>query len=39
IEGLFIEIAVQELTIRQNMGGARSTPLLQKVFSFADSKK
>lgn len=39
IDGLFVEIAVQELTIRQNIGGARSTPLLQKVFSFADKNK
>jgi hypothetical protein len=38
IEGLFTEIAVQELTIRQNIGGARATPLLQKVFAFADKK-
>lgn len=39
IEGLFIEIAVQELKIRESIGGARSTPLLQKVFSFADKIK
>jgi hypothetical protein len=39
IDGLFFEIAVQELTIRQNIGGARTTPLLQKVFSFADKNK
>ncbi|HTH82592.1 MAG TPA: DUF4197 domain-containing protein [Mucilaginibacter sp.] len=38
IDGLFIEIAVQELTIRQNIG-ARPTPLLQKVFAFADKNK
>jgi hypothetical protein len=39
IEGLFIEIAVQELKIRESIGGARSTPLLQKVFTFADKFK
>lgn len=38
IEGLFIEIAQEELNIRQNMG-ARPTPLMQKVFSFADQHK
>ncbi|MGF7079220.1 DUF4197 domain-containing protein [Mucilaginibacter sp. UYCu711] len=36
IDGLFIEIAVQELSIRKNIGGTRSTPLLKKVFDFAD---
>ncbi|MDB4924187.1 DUF4197 domain-containing protein [Mucilaginibacter sp.] len=39
IDGLFIEIAVQELSIRQNIGASRSTQLLQKVFSFADKNK
>jgi len=38
IDGLFIEIAKEELNIRSNLG-ARSTPLLQKVFAFADKKK
>jgi len=38
IDGLFIEIAVQELIIRQNIG-ARPTPLMQKVFAFADKNK
>jgi hypothetical protein len=38
IEGLFIEIALQELNIRQNLG-ARPTPLMQKVFAFADKNK
>ncbi|QEC77072.1 DUF4197 domain-containing protein [Mucilaginibacter ginsenosidivorax] len=38
IDGLFVEIAKEELNIRQNLG-ARTTPLLQKVFSFADKKK
>lgn len=36
IEGLFIEIAAQEVEIRKNLGGTRSTPLLKKVFDFAD---
>ena len=35
IDGLFLEIAKEELNIRKNIG-ARSTPLLQKVFGFAD---
>ncbi|MDB5030140.1 DUF4197 domain-containing protein [Mucilaginibacter sp.] len=39
IDGLFIEIAIQELSIRQNMDASRSTPLLQKVFTFADKNK
>jgi hypothetical protein len=38
IDGLFYEIALEELNIRKNIG-ARSTPLLQKVFAFADSQK
>ena len=38
IDGLFYEIALEELNIRKNIG-ARSTPLLQKVFAFADSKQ
>ena len=38
IDGLFYEIALEELNIRKNIG-ARSTPLLQKVFAFADQKK
>lgn len=38
IDGLFIEIAKEELNIRQNLS-ARSTPLMQKVFSFADKFK
>ncbi|MBE7176913.1 MAG: DUF4197 domain-containing protein [Mucilaginibacter polytrichastri] len=38
IEGLFTEIAKEELKIRQQIG-ARNTPLLQKVFSYADKKK
>jgi hypothetical protein len=36
IDGLFIEIAVEELKIRKNLPSTRATPLMQKVFSFAD---
>lgn len=39
IDGLFVEIAQEELKIRKNLPSARSTPLLQKVFDFADKKK
>jgi hypothetical protein len=38
IDGLFLEIAQEELNIRQNLS-ARSTPLMKKVFSFADGFK
>jgi ribosomal protein L30/L7E len=38
IDGLFIQIAIEELNIRQNLS-ARTTPLMQKVFSFAQSAK
>ena len=34
IYGLFLQIAAEELNIRQNLS-ARTTPLLQKVFSYA----
>jgi Protein of unknown function (DUF4197) len=34
IDGLLVMIAKEELNIRQNIG-ARSTPVMQKVFSFA----
>ena len=37
IDGLFVEIAQEELKIRENIG-ARSTSLLQKVFGYADTK-
>jgi hypothetical protein len=37
IDGLFYQIALEELNIRKNIG-ARSTPALQKVFAFADRK-
>jgi hypothetical protein len=35
IEGLFLEIAQEELKIRENTG-MRNSPLLKKVFGFAD---
>lgn len=38
IEGLFFEIAKEELNIRQNLS-ARTTPLLQKVFGYYDKNK
>lgn len=38
IDGMFIQVAQEELKIRDNIG-ARSTPLLQKVFGYAEKKK
>ncbi len=38
IDGMFVQVAQEELKIRDNIG-ARSTTLLQKVFGYADSKK
>lgn len=38
IEGMFVQVAQEELKIRDNIG-ARSTGLLQKVFGYADTKK
>lgn len=38
IDGLFYEIAIEELNIRRNIG-ARSTPVMQKVFAFAQKQK
>ncbi|WP_367865174.1 DUF4197 domain-containing protein [Pedobacter sp. WC2423] len=38
VEGMFIQVAQEELTIRNNLG-VRTTPLLQKVFGYADQKK
>jgi hypothetical protein len=37
IDGLFYEIAIEELNIRKNIG-ARPSPVMQKVFAFADSR-
>lgn len=38
IDGMFIQVAQEELKIRDNLG-ARSTSLLQKVFGYADKNK
>ncbi len=38
IQGMFVQVAQEELKIRDNIG-ARSTGLLQKVFGYADAKK
>lgn len=38
IEGMFIQVAQEELKIRDNIS-ARSTGLLQKVFGYADTRK
>lgn len=38
IDGMFIQVAQEELKIRGNIS-ARSTGLLQKVFGYADTKK
>lgn len=38
IDGMFIQVAQEELDIRNNLG-ARSTTLLQKVFGYADKSK
>lgn len=38
IDGLFVEIAKEELKIRENIS-ARTSPLLQKVFGYAESQK
>jgi hypothetical protein len=38
VDGIFLEIAQEELKIRTRIS-ARSTPLLQKVFAYADRNK
>jgi hypothetical protein len=38
IDGMFVQVAQEELQIRENIN-ARSTTLLQKVFGYADKKK
>lgn len=38
IDGMFVQVAQEELKIRDNIS-ARSTTLLQKVFGYADTKK
>lgn len=37
IDGIFIKIALEELNIRKNLS-ARTSPVLRKVFAFADSQ-
>ncbi|HMR20366.1 MAG TPA: DUF4197 domain-containing protein, partial [Sphingobacterium sp.] len=39
IDGLFIKVADEELKIRQNIGNARNSGLLDKVFGWVDSQK
>lgn len=39
IDGLFVKVADQELKIRQNIGGSRSSDLLGKVFGWTDGQK
>lgn len=38
IDGLFLKVADQELKIRENIGGSRSTDLLSKVFGWVDKQ-
>lgn len=38
IDGIFVEIAQEELNIRKNIG-VRSTPMMKQAFSFADKFK
>lgn len=38
IDGMFVQVAKEELKIRDNIN-ARSTPLLQKVFGYADTRR
>jgi len=38
IDGMFIQVALEELKIRNELG-ARSTPVLQKVFGYADKNR
>lgn len=39
IDGLFIKVADEELKIRQNIGNARSSGILDKVFGWVDGQK
>ena len=39
IDGLFIKVAQEELKIRENIGGARNSGILEKVFGWADTQK
>jgi hypothetical protein len=36
IDGLFVKVADQELKIRQNIGRARNSGILDKVFGWVD---
>ena len=38
IDGLFHQVADQELKIRNNLGGSRNSSILQKVFGYADKE-
>jgi hypothetical protein len=38
LQGLFVEIAKEELALRKN-SNLRSSQMLQKVFGFADAQK
>ena len=39
IDGLFVKVADEELKIRQNIGNARSSGILDKVFGWVDTQK
>ncbi len=39
IDGLFVKVAGEELKIRQNIGNARSSGILDKVFGWVDGQK
>lgn len=39
IEGLFVKVAEEELKIRNNISGSRTSPLVKKVFDYADQQK
>lgn len=39
IEGLFVQVATEELKIRQNLGGARNSNILNDVFGWVDKQK
>ncbi|NGM60735.1 DUF4197 domain-containing protein [Sphingobacterium sp. SGG-5] len=39
IDGLFVKVAQEELKIRQNIGNARSSGILDKVFGWVDQQK
>lgn len=39
IDGLFVQVAEEELKIRTNIGGSRNTGVLDKVFGWVDNQK